>query len=403
MNETKQNSSTSSHSLNMNHRVEVSASRLSLNSQNTHHQQQQQHQSHQTINTSSSTTSLNYELDFDTLLSKENGRKLFSKFLKEFNKSLDNLLTVYLIMSCFQNKNYIEQDSERIKQILERTYNACFVKNELTHLSLELKAKLGESLQKKIYDESIFNAVKKELRNLLEIEYFPKFLDSRVFKENLSRKMIVNTRNADTVSLNEEYATISDIYSVQEAADLMAGHEHGTANGMAVKDLSYSVANVDDTDKRATNNAQHKSQSKTSSGSLFAMPNVPSLKPGSKQQQQQPQTSNNRMLKQSKSSSSSTSSVASTASAAKRPTSANRNQEPLTSGVKHSHSKLSLSNEFSSGQAATSSGSSRNSARSMQMPPNPYHVMTKAIPVSAQDSEIQSTVSADFTSEDHAM
>lgn len=371
----KKKSSTISRSIN---RLEASNSsnqfRNSLSSSS--------HQMLNMMNTSSSTTSLtNFELDFDTLLSKENGRKLFSKFLKEFNKSLDNLLTVYLIMSCFQNKNYIEQDSERIKQILERTYNACFVKNELTHLSLELKAKLGESLQNKIYDESIFNAVKKELRNLLENEYFPMFLESRIFKENLSKKMIFNTRNADTVSLNEEYATISDIYA-QEASDVNVGHEH--SNGIAIKDQSYSVANLDDADKRLINN--QKSHAKTSSGSLFAMPNIPSLKPSQKQTQHQ-QTSN-RMLKQSKSSSSSTSSVASTTSAAKRPTSANRNKEPMSSVV-----KLLLSNELPV----------QHRFSNMQMPPNPYHIATKAIPVSAQDSEIQSTVSADFTSEDHVI
>jgi hypothetical protein len=371
---TKTKSSSFSRSMN---RLESSNSNNNRNSLSSHPMSTM-------MNTSSSTTSLNYELDFDTLLSKENGRKLFSKFLKEFNKSLDNLLTVYLIMSCFQNKNYIEQDSERIKQILERTYNACFVKNELTHLSLELKAKLGESLQNKIYDESIFNAVKKELRNLLENEYFPMFLESRIFKDNLSKKMILNTRNADTVSLNEEYATISDIY-VQET-DINDGYEN--SNGMAIKDQSYSVANLDDSDKRLINT--HKSHTKTSSGSLFAMPYVPSLKSSQKHPQQQ---TTNRMLKQSKSSSSSTSSVASTTSAARRPISANRNNEQMSNGVKHSHSKLSLSNELPI----------QTRLSNMQMPPNPYHVVTKAIPVSAQDSEIQSTVSADFTSEDHAM
>ena len=59
--------------------------------------------SNQTMS-STSTTSLHH-LDLDSYLFKENGRKLFQKFLKE--KSTDNLLTVYLIMSCFENKDYI--------------------------------------------------------------------------------------------------------------------------------------------------------------------------------------------------------------------------------------------------------------------------------------------------------
>ena len=112
--------------------------------------------SNQTMS-STSTTSLHH-LDLDSYLFKENGRKLFQKFLKE--KSTDNLLTVYLIMSCFENKDYIEKDPERIKQILERVYSACFVKNQITHLSFDLKAKFADRLQKKIYDEPIFNSVK---------------------------------------------------------------------------------------------------------------------------------------------------------------------------------------------------------------------------------------------------
>lgn len=338
------------------------------------------HSSNQIMNSSSSTTTLNYEFDFDTLVTKETSRKLFSKFLKEFNKSLDNLLTVYLIMSCFQNKNYIEQDSERIKQILERTYNACFVKNELTHLSRELKAKLGESLQNKIYDESIFNAVKKELRNLLENEYFPMFLQSKLFKENLSKKLITNnanSRNADTVSLNEDYATINDIY--EEDCDT----NEFESNNTAVRELGYSVTNVDDEKRCVIQNGTK--QSKIPSG-IFAMPNVPVLK-NTKQT-----ASNVKMLKQSKSSSSSTSSVQSVNSISKRATSSGRSNEPFSSGIKNSHSKLSLSKELSSSRQKINN-----------FPPNPYHVITKPIPVSMQDSEIQSTVSADFPSEiDHS-
>jgi len=83
-----------------------------------------------------------------------------------------------------QNQKRID-DRQRIKQILEKTYNVCCIRNELTHLSPDLKQKLGDSLQRKTYNESIFKAVKSELKTLLETTYFPQFLNSHYFADNV--------------------------------------------------------------------------------------------------------------------------------------------------------------------------------------------------------------------------
>lgn len=123
------------------------------------------------------------ELDLDTVVQNDTGRKLFTQHLKEFNNSCDKLVTLYLICCCFQNQKRLD-DRQRIKQILEKTYNVCCIRNELTHLSPDLKQKLGESLQRKTYNESIFNAVKSELKTLLETNYFPQFLESHYYTEN---------------------------------------------------------------------------------------------------------------------------------------------------------------------------------------------------------------------------
>lgn len=127
----------------------------------------------------SSAASSDTTIDFDSLLIKENGKCFFSKFLNEANKSVENLLTVYLILNCYQTKSFMNQENE---QILDLIYRSCFVKNEITHLNNELKEKLAQTLRNKVYDESVFNAVKQELKNILEREYFPLFLESKLFK-----------------------------------------------------------------------------------------------------------------------------------------------------------------------------------------------------------------------------
>ena len=69
-----------------------------------------------------------------------------------------------------------------------------------------------------------------------------------------------------------------------------------------------------------------------------------------------------------------------------------RSSNPLNSS--------SLSLNLTKKTLKTSSSSSSSSAAATTMPPNPYHVVTKRIPVSAQDSEIQSVVSSDNQFED---
>jgi hypothetical protein len=115
--------------------------------------------------------------DLDVLLQSDTRRSLFAAFLKKYNNASDNLLTLYLICCCFQNRI---EDRKRMKQILEKTYVTCFGKNELPHLSADLKQKLGECLQKATYNECVFAAVKKELKSILENEYFPEFVRQHV-------------------------------------------------------------------------------------------------------------------------------------------------------------------------------------------------------------------------------
>ena len=309
-----------------------------------------------------------HDLDLDTVIQNDNGRKLFTMYLKEFNNSCDNLLTLYLICCCFQNHQRIE-DRQRIKQILEKTYNACFIKNELTHLSSDLKQKLGDSLQRKTYNESIFNAVKSELKMLLETEYFPQFLESNFLKENS--------------------ALVSSLLNPSTA-------KSGGLSALKIESDSKSSLLINE-------ESDMKKSSVKGSSSFFAMPNIP------KQKQvgtlplptaSQVTTNSSRMLKQSKSSSSSTSSVASVCSTSKQPHVSSKmlkstNTRSSKSSLSNEPGKLSKSGHYKS----NTSINSLNGVPQSPMPPNPYHVASKAIPVSAQDSERQSVISADDNSQ----
>jgi len=310
-----------------------------------------------------------HDLDLDTVIQNDNGRKLFTMYLKEFNNSCDNLLTLYLICCCFQNHQRIE-DRQRIKQILEKTYNACFIKNELTHLSSDLKQKLGDSLQRKTYNESIFNAVKSELKMLLETEYFPQFLESNFLKENS--------------------ALVSSLLNPSTA-------KSGGLSALKIESNSKSTLLM---------NEDTKSLGKGSSN-FFAMPNIPkqkqvvSLPPPTVSQVT---TNSSRMLKQSKSSSSSTSSVASVCSTSKQPHVSSKmlkstNTRSSKSSLSNEPGKLSKSGHYKS----NTSINSLNGVLQSPMPPNPYHVASKAIPVSAQDSERQSVISADDNAQNFKM
>lgn len=228
---------------------------------------------------------MSHQEDLDTFLQNDSGRKIFTLFLKDFNNSSDTLLTLYLICSCFQNQRM--EDRQKIKQILDKTYQTCFVKNQLPYLNAELKQKLCDSLRKSTYNESIFNSVKKELKQIFETEFFPKFLKSKIYLENVAQ----------------------------------AHHEHKT----------YQIDDI---------------LTDHSKGSFMAPKNpktISSLSIG-----------NNKKL-------SKTSAQLSTS----------------TRSINHLN------------ESTITVKSSRN------LPPNPYSVVTRPIPVSCQDSEIQSVVSQD--------
>lgn len=256
----------------------------------------------------------------DTLLQNDTGRRLFAQFLKEFNNASDSLLTMYLICSCFQSQRV--DDRNRIKQILEKTYKECFVKNQMPYLNPDLKQKLCESLKKCTYNESVFTAVRKEIRNLLQNEYLPLFLASKLYQENLS-----NTNIAPMI-----------LNSNQELS-------------------KHSKLQFDDI---------------LTESSQFAIPNKPQ--------------------KSSKNSKTSSTNII-------PPVTPSTSSKQTSSKLNKTSSQLSTSsrsiNTLNESTLSLNMKSSRAHKYENNYPPNPYSVITKAIPVSCQDSELQSVVSAD--------
>ena len=303
-------------------------------------------------------------VDLDTLLQNDHGRKLFAIFLKEMNNSSDNILTLYLICCCFQNNQRIE-DRQRLKQILEKTYNACFIKNQLPQLNCDLKQKLCESLQKTTYNEAIFNAVKKELKTILDSDYYPKFLSSKVYQENKSHVL-----NAIHVNKSARTNQLDDILVEQNRSEKS----------------SKNVASSSSTKKEAK-----------SSSNFFAMPSIPLMKKMTQSDAiVSSSVSTSRNLKHSKSStsSSSASSIVSSSSLSKKSSRFNGFSRESSKSNKSSH-ELSLG-----GGGGGGSNAGVKTKKLKQFPPNPYHVLTTAIPVSVQDSELQSVVSGDIQLDD---
>jgi hypothetical protein len=281
------------------------------------------------------------QLDFESIIRIDNGRKLFSQFLKEYNNS-DNLLTLYLICCCFHKRI---DDRQKIKQILDLTYNACFVKNQLSHLSFDLRQKLGESLQKQTYNEPVFNAVKSELKSLLEKDYFPQFIKSTLFQEspfyhstNLSQS---NSHKQSCLPINK-----TDVST-----------NINNKNGQFV--VPASLANNE------TNRLKH---SKSTSSSTSTSSTSSKLQQQSRRRNDHSNTSSrsinlNQLDEKSKRNSISSSTTTATTAA------------PTTTTTR---SRYSFSN--------------------IAMPPNPYHVLNSnntKTNTSAQDSEVQSVVSLD--------
>ena len=302
-------------------------------------------------------------VDLDTLLQNDHGRKLFAIFLKEMNNSSDNILTLYLICCCFQNNQRIE-DRQRLKQILEKTYNACFIKNQLPQLNCDLKQKLCESLQKTTYNEAIFNAVKKELKTILDSDYYPKFLSSKVYQENKSHVL-----NAIHVNKSARTNQLDDILVEQNRSEKSS--------------------------KNATSTSLSTKKETKSSSNFFAMPSIPLMKKMTQSDAIVSASSSgvsSRNLKHSKSStsSSSASSIVSSSSLSKKSSRFNGFSRESSKSNKSSH-ELSLGGGSNAGVKTK---------KLKQFPPNPYHVLTTAIPVSVQDSELQSVVSGDIQLDD---
>jgi hypothetical protein len=283
--------------------------------------------------------------DLDNLLTNDSVRKMFKNYLREFKNSSDNLLTLYLICSCFQTQKL--ENRQRIKYILEKTYNSCFVQNQLPYLSTDLKQKLRDTLQKNTYNESIFNAVKKELKPLLETEYFPSFLKSKLYMEYLQQQQ---NQHSMLQSQQQSTSSLKNMHELKQRSS--------DKSRLKFEDLDLDSNKV---------------------SASFAIPNIPTTK----------------QLKHSKSQSSS--------STQQYPNSS------ITSNKKTSIPSSGSSNKLNRTSIQTSKTSSnmneslfslnvikkplKNSSSNV-MPPNPYSVMTKAIPVSTQDSEIQSMISS---------
>jgi hypothetical protein len=127
--------------------------------------------------------------DLDTLLKNDTGRKLFVQFLKEKRDSSDNLLTLYMICICLQNQGSGSSSSEaaRIRDILEKTYNACFVKGELPYMNEKLKERLQDTLLKRVYNERVFTDVREYIKHILDDTLYPQFLNSTLYRVEFAK------------------------------------------------------------------------------------------------------------------------------------------------------------------------------------------------------------------------
>jgi len=176
--------------------------------------------------------------DLDILLQSDTRRSLFASFLKKYNNASDNLLTLYLICCCFQNRI---EDRKRMKQILEKTYVTCFGKNELPHLSIELKQKLGECLQKATYNECVFSAVKKELKTILENEYFPEFVRQHVVPNQTDNQHQTSEQTTRNVFKNLLDSQQKQTKESQGSFIIPANFKETTASKLASKNSKTST------------------------------------------------------------------------------------------------------------------------------------------------------------------
>lgn len=307
---------------------------------------------------SASNGSAHKSVTLDSVLNNKLGRKLFGNFLKESrNKSAEDALIVYLFCSCSCNQDY--DDPERIKTMLTNVYNICVVKSshKLGFLPHPLRLKLIDVLKNTRYDEDVINSVKNELRAVIEFDYYPKFIKSKMFKEYLSS--FVNKPKTENKMGIDEFL---DPYKENQAS------------------------------------SNEEKLSKPTSASYFAMPTIPKSTASSTSFCSSSTSSNNK-LKHSKSSTSASSCASSISNASTQSKkSSSKPSVVLSNNSKQLNYKCPSSNDLVCGGG--SSGKAKKSKGLAQFPPNPYHVASSILPVSLRDSELQSVVSGDIQFED---
>ena len=305
---------------------------------------------------SANSISANKSISLDSVLNNKLGRKLFGNFLKESkNKSAEDALIVYLFCSCSCNQDY--DDPERIKTMLTNVYNICVVKssNKLGFLPNALRLKLIDVLKNTRYDEDVINSVKNELRPVIEFDYYPKFIKSKLFKEYLS-SFVNKPKNENKMGIDE--------FLEHPYKENQAGSNEEKLN----KPASY-----------------------------FAMPTIPKSTASSTSFCSSSTSSNNK-LKHSKSSTSASSCASSISNASTQSKKSSKPTGVLSNNSKQLNYKCPSSNDLVYGGG--SSGKAKKSKGLAQFPPNPYHVASSILPVSLRDSELQSVVSGDIQFED---
>lgn len=276
--------------------------------------------------TSSSTNSTSlfssykrWSTSLDDLINDELGRKLFTEYLKEHH--CDNILQFLTLVKC---RETCKSDDD-IKSLLNLAYTNFFLKKPIKVLSDGLRDKLSIALEQHRYDISLFDKAYKELNDCLISDYYPKFLQSKLYL------------NALKVFDNQVYMqNLLDLNEIDDQFKLL---------------LKY--INSFDSIIKSSSSTSSNSKRSTSAGKInrFVIPSIPTSSSNATN------NNNNKSL-----------------------------NYPTTPSTK-SGNKLSKLNE--------STLSSKSHKLSNKLPPNPYSVIGKVIPVSAQDSEIQSQLSTD--------
>ena len=152
-------------------------------------------------------------ISFDYVLGTERWRKVFTQFLQELKDPLADASILKLYLTVWST---IGNPSGCSTHIMKSLYNTYYTKNNIGYLSEELRAKFGETLERRVYNESIFTAVKQELRPLLENELFPKFVKSDLFKAKYReelQKCEQPVQDGDTTSTTLASASSSAVWS----------------------------------------------------------------------------------------------------------------------------------------------------------------------------------------------